>query len=88
MEQGAQKDRPLSLAAAIASLNTAAQSDQISISPPTSEPRNLVLCFDGTGNDFKDDGSGTNILKIFRMLKKDDPNQCLQARTKTLSIDR
>ena len=32
--------------------------------------RELVLCFDGTGNTFRADGSETNILKIFRMLDR------------------
>ncbi|KAE8150336.1 hypothetical protein BDV25DRAFT_172222 [Aspergillus avenaceus] len=36
--------------------------------------RELVLCFDGTNNSFRGDGSDSNILKIFRMLDrtKDD----------------
>ncbi|KAE8381268.1 hypothetical protein BDV26DRAFT_278854 [Aspergillus bertholletiae] len=32
--------------------------------------RELVLCFDGTGNTFRADGSESNILKIFRMLDR------------------
>jgi len=39
-------------------------------------PRNLVLCFDGTGNKYKGDGTDTNILKIFHMLDKNAANQC------------
>ncbi|PLN81887.1 hypothetical protein BDW42DRAFT_200665 [Aspergillus taichungensis] len=35
--------------------------------PPT---RELVLCFDGTGNTFRADGEESNILKIFRMLDR------------------
>ncbi|KZT19040.1 hypothetical protein NEOLEDRAFT_1078676 [Neolentinus lepideus HHB14362 ss-1] len=35
-----------------------------------SEPRNLVLCFDGTGDQFDNDNS--NIVQLFSMLKKDD----------------
>ncbi|TFK49640.1 hypothetical protein OE88DRAFT_361764 [Heliocybe sulcata] len=34
------------------------------------EPRNLVLCFDGTGDQFDNDNS--NIIQLFSMLKKDD----------------
>ncbi|KAJ5325866.1 uncharacterized protein N7506_008968 [Penicillium brevicompactum] len=32
----------------------------------------IVLCFDGTGNTFRADGTETNILKICRMLKRGD----------------
>ncbi|GAQ09962.1 uncharacterized protein YEL023C [Aspergillus lentulus] len=34
--------------------------------------RQIVLCFDGTGNTFRADGTETNILKICRMLEKSD----------------
>ncbi|KAF7972919.1 hypothetical protein HWV62_16570 [Athelia sp. TMB] len=37
--------------------------------------RNLVLCFDGTGDQFDDDNS--NIVKLFSMLKRDDVKQQL-----------
>jgi uncharacterized protein (DUF2235 family) len=37
--------------------------------------RQIVLCFDGTGNTFRADGTETNILKICRMLEKSD-EQC------------
>ena len=44
----------------------------------TSRPaRNLVLCFDGTGNQYKGDGTETNILKIFGLLDRDAPHQCM-----------
>ena len=47
--------------------------------PPESPTRELVLCFDGTGNTFRADGGESNILKIFRMLdrKKKDRCECL-----------
>lgn len=32
--------------------------------------RELVLCFDGTGNTFRADGGESNILRIFRMLDR------------------
>ncbi|PWY89640.1 sporulation associated protein [Aspergillus sclerotioniger CBS 115572] len=38
--------------------------------PPESPTRELVLCFDGTGNTFRADGGESNILKIFRMLDR------------------
>lgn len=34
--------------------------------------RQIVLCFDGTGNTFRVDGADTNILKIYRLLEKSD----------------
>ncbi|KAJ7207516.1 hypothetical protein GGX14DRAFT_635358 [Mycena pura] len=43
--------------------------------PPSNEHRTLVLCFDGTGDQFDDDNS--NVVNFFTMLKKDDPNQQL-----------
>ena len=39
--------------------------------------RELVLCFDGTGNTFRADGAESNILKIFRMLDRTKENRCM-----------
>ncbi|KAH9922868.1 uncharacterized protein BXZ73DRAFT_51265 [Epithele typhae] len=36
-------------------------------------PRTLVLCFDGTSNQF--DGENTNVVKFYSLLKKDDSTQ-------------
>ncbi|TFK56427.1 hypothetical protein OE88DRAFT_1669809 [Heliocybe sulcata] len=41
--------------------------------PPTHDRRTLVLCFDGTGDQFDDDNS--NVVQLVSMLKKDDPAQ-------------
>ncbi|KAG6917743.1 hypothetical protein DXG01_001281 [Tephrocybe rancida] len=38
--------------------------------PPTHSARTLILCFDGTGDQFDSDNS--NIVEFFTMLKKDD----------------
>ncbi|EAW14274.1 T6SS phospholipase effector Tle1-like catalytic domain-containing protein [Aspergillus clavatus NRRL 1] len=46
--------------------------DSFSDSDP---PRELVLCFDGTGNTFRADGGESNILKIFRMLDRTKQNR-------------
>ncbi|KAJ7157325.1 hypothetical protein C8R46DRAFT_1225920 [Mycena filopes] len=43
--------------------------------PPTNDHRTLVLCFDGTGDQFDDDNS--NVVNFFSMLKKDDKSQQL-----------
>ncbi|PPR06254.1 hypothetical protein CVT24_000926 [Panaeolus cyanescens] len=43
--------------------------------PPNHSHRTLILCFDGTGDQFDDDNS--NIVNFFSMLKKDDPAQQL-----------
>ncbi|KAG5638505.1 hypothetical protein H0H81_012310 [Sphagnurus paluster] len=43
--------------------------------PPDHEYRTLVLCFDGTGDQFDEDNS--NIVNFFSMLKKDDPKKQL-----------
>lgn len=61
-----------------------AQDNQPEIIPPTSETggnrsrksrRKFVLCFDGTGNKFSGTDSDSNILKIYRMLDRDDSSQ-------------
>ncbi|KAJ6511738.1 hypothetical protein DFH09DRAFT_1049688 [Mycena vulgaris] len=55
--------------------------------PPTNSHRTLVLCFDGTGNQFDDENS--NVINFFTMLKKDDKSQQLvyyQAGIGTYSI--
>ncbi|KAI6159255.1 hypothetical protein EDD17DRAFT_1613144 [Pisolithus thermaeus] len=41
--------------------------------PPANTRRTLVLCFDGTGDQFDTDNS--NIVQLCSMLKKDDPSQ-------------
>ena len=40
------------------------------------KPNKLILCFDGTGNEFHADESDSNILKIFRMLDRTAKDQC------------
>lgn len=46
-----------------------------SIIPPTHDNRTLVLCFDGTGDQF--DGDNSNIVHFCSLLKKDDRSQQL-----------
>jgi uncharacterized protein (DUF2235 family) len=43
--------------------------------PPSHDPRSrtVVLCFDGTGDQF--DADNSNIVQLFSMLKKDDKSQ-------------
>ncbi|KAI0368947.1 hypothetical protein BV20DRAFT_947314 [Pilatotrama ljubarskyi] len=43
------------------------------IVPPYHPARTLVLCFDGTGDQFDTDNS--NVISFFSMLKKDDRNE-------------
>jgi hypothetical protein len=38
--------------------------------PPTHERRTLVLCFDGTGDEF--DADNSNVVNLCSMLKKDE----------------
>lgn len=42
----------------------------------THDTRELVLCFDGTGNTLGRDDTGTNILRIFRILDRTKENRC------------
>jgi uncharacterized protein (DUF2235 family) len=37
--------------------------------------KKFVLCFDGTGNKFSSTDSDSNILKIYRMLDRNDDGQ-------------
>ena len=48
------------------------------------DERELVLCFDGTGNTYRADGSESNILKIFRMLDRTASDQCGCSRVRLL----
>ncbi len=43
--------------------------------PPSPSNRTLVLCFDGTGDQFDNDNS--NIVQLVTLLKKDDRNKQL-----------
>ncbi|TDL22155.1 hypothetical protein BD410DRAFT_770672 [Rickenella mellea] len=43
-------------------------------SPAYKEPRTLVLCFDGTSNQY--DGDNTNVVKLFSLLSKDEHQLC------------
>ncbi|KAI0299806.1 hypothetical protein BC826DRAFT_993448 [Russula brevipes] len=45
----------------------------VSVIPPSHNARTLVLCFDGTGDQF--DADNSNIVQLFSMLKKDDKSQ-------------
>lgn len=38
-------------------------------------PRKLVLCLDGTGNQFQGYERDSNIVKIYQMLEKNTPGQ-------------
>ncbi|CEO58721.1 hypothetical protein PMG11_03426 [Penicillium brasilianum] len=42
---------------------------------PFVQPKQFVLCFDGTGNKFAGDGSDTNLVKIYRMLDRSQSHQ-------------
>ena len=39
------------------------------------EPKKLILCFDGTGNEFSGSNADTNVVKILNKLDRNDPNQ-------------
>ncbi|KAI9369076.1 hypothetical protein BJX61DRAFT_545942 [Aspergillus egyptiacus] len=42
---------------------------------PESQPRRLVLCFDGTGNQYMGTEEDTNIVKIYEMLERHSSDQ-------------
>lgn len=39
------------------------------------EPNKLILCFDGTGNQFSGSSADTNVVKILNKLDRHHPNQ-------------
>ncbi|KAM0232677.1 hypothetical protein ACHAP5_010653 [Fusarium lateritium] len=41
----------------------------------SSEPKKLILCFDGTGNTFSGSNADTNVVKILRKLDRNHPSQ-------------
>ncbi|TKA77123.1 hypothetical protein B0A49_03228 [Cryomyces minteri] len=43
--------------------------------PPRKQHKKFVLCFDGTGNKFSGTDADSNILKIYRMLDRNDGSQ-------------
>jgi hypothetical protein len=47
----------------------------------TDDAPQIVLCFDGTGNTLRADGTESNILKIFRMLERTDDKHRMCGRT-------
>jgi len=49
--------------------------DEIIPHPDEVKHRNLILCFDGTGDQF--DGDNSNIVQLFSLLKRDDPSRQL-----------
>lgn len=61
--------------------------------PPTHKRRTLVLCFDGTGDEF--DGDNSNVVNLCSMLKKDDKEKqmvyyqvCRRPRTSAVDFKR
>ncbi|KAI0778877.1 hypothetical protein BD413DRAFT_465419 [Trametes elegans] len=53
--------------------SSSSENDNTDIVPPSHPARTLVLCFDGTGDQFNTDNS--NVIALFSMLKKDDRNE-------------
>ncbi|KAK4185631.1 hypothetical protein QBC35DRAFT_503211 [Podospora australis] len=41
----------------------------------TRKPKKLILCFDGTGNEFTGSNADTNVIKLFSKLDRADPDQ-------------
>ena len=44
-------------------------------SEPAREAKKLVLCFDGTGNEFSGSNADTNVVKLLKKLDRNAPNQ-------------
>ena len=39
------------------------------------KPSKLILCFDGTGNQYSGDTSDTNVVKLYQKFNRNTPNQ-------------
>ena len=44
-------------------------------SPQAEDIKRLVVCFDGTGNQYLGDTSDTNIVKLYQKFDRGDPKQ-------------
>ncbi|UNI17107.1 hypothetical protein JDV02_003483 [Purpureocillium takamizusanense] len=44
-------------------------------SHPATEPKKLILCFDGTGNTFSGSNANTNVIKLLNKLDRNNPDQ-------------
>ncbi|KAI0673865.1 hypothetical protein C8Q78DRAFT_969172 [Trametes maxima] len=53
--------------------SSSSETGDLDVVPPYHPARTLVLCFDGTGDQFDLDNS--NVVKFFSLLKKDDHNE-------------
>ncbi|KAF8644105.1 hypothetical protein AX16_008690 [Volvariella volvacea WC 439] len=61
------------LASGLSSKGVEVKEDVVTWIPATHDKRTLVLCFDGTGDQF--DADNSNIVELFGALKKDDPDK-------------
>lgn len=43
--------------------------------PPKKEPNKLILCFDGTGNQFTGSNGDTNVVKLLNKLDRNHAHQ-------------
>lgn len=46
-----------------------------SLNPEGREPKKLILCFDGTGNEFTGSNADTNVVKLLNKLDRNAPGQ-------------
>ena len=53
-------------------------------SESTRVPRKLVLCFDGTGNEFSGSNADTNVVKLLKKLDRNCPDQYHYYQSKSL----
>lgn len=56
-------------------------------STDSTEPKKLILCFDGTGNTFSGSNADTNVVKILRKLDRNNKNQFHYYQSKMLAIE-
>jgi hypothetical protein len=65
---GALKDEPWTLLAIVVQLcHCKMDVPRMETHGPYQQPKQFVLCFDGTGNKFAGDASDTNLVKIYRV---------------------
>ena len=51
------------------------EADGIHADMSTKQPKRLILCFDGTGDQYRADTSDTNVVKLYQKFDRQDPCQ-------------
>ena len=56
-------------------VNGVSEADDTYVDRPKKERGKLILCFDGTGNQYSGDTSDTNVVKLYQKFDREAPYQ-------------